>query len=83
MKLPDNMFKIPLGLFYNCSCLTETSLPSKIVSIETSAFANTGLKSITIPAKVEFIYSDAFGYCNNLAKITIPSGVKNIDGGFQ
>ena len=50
--------------FYNCSSLTEITIPNSVTSIENSAFYNcTSLKEITIPDSVTSIGYGAFDDC--------------------
>ena len=49
-----------------------------VTSIGPSAFAGTGITSVTIPAGVTSIGQQAFAYCTNLTSVIIPSGVITI-----
>ena len=49
---------------------STVTIPSSVISIGQSAFANTGITSVTIPASVTSIGEDAFYYCNNLETVT-------------
>lgn len=67
----------------------NVSVPSVIdgkpvVAIGREAFRNTGVESVILPDSVERIGWFAFWGCRHLGKITISSGVKNIDyGAFE
>lgn len=60
----DNAFSL-------CSNLTYIEIPNGVTSINYNAFANTGIKAITIPASVKNISVNAFAYCDLLEEITI------------
>ena len=56
--------------FYNCSTLTEITIPEGVTSIGLNAFAYcSGLTEITIPEGVTSIGSQAFRDCSNLTEI--------------
>jgi len=54
-----------------------------IQAIAPSAFINSNLTSVTIPATVWDIETDAFKGCQNLASVTLPEGVILNNGTFQ
>ena len=61
--------------FYNCSSLTNITLPKSVTSIGNSAFCGCGsLKSIAIPDGVTSIGYNAF-YRSGLKSVVIPEGV--------
>ncbi len=65
--------------FYNCTGLTDITLPADVISIGNNAFYKcSGLTSVTIPSNVTRIGSYAFYHCASLTSITIPRGVTNI-----
>ncbi len=69
------------GAFYNCSMLTNITIPEGVTSIEPYAFYGcAGLTSITIPEVVTSIGSAAFKNCSNLREIEIPAVVTSISG---
>ncbi len=76
LKDPTN---IGNGAFYNCSNLTNISIPNGVTSIGDYAFAVcSSLASITIPNSVTSIGTQAFTECIGLISITIGNGVTNI-----
>ena len=48
--------------FIDCSKITDINIPASVESIGGAAFANTGLKSIAVPATVKTIGKNALGY---------------------
>ncbi len=63
---------IPNSAFYNCTGLTNITLPNAVNYIGNGAFYNcSGLTSITIPSSVTSIGKDAFYGCNNLKSVYI------------
>ena len=56
--------------FYNCTCLTDLTIPDSVTTIGNYAFRNcTGLTSVTIPDSVITIGSYAFYNCTGLTQI--------------
>ena len=68
-------------MFYQCSGLQQMVLPSTVTSIEHSAFANSGLRSIDIPNSVRSVGEDAFAYCNSLQTVVIGKKVNQLSKG--
>lgn len=60
-------------------CGTENStIPSTITDIGSSAFAETGLKNCVIPEGVTSIQNEAFENCQNLESVTLPQSLKRL-----
>ena len=68
-------------MFYECSRLQAMVLPKNITSIQTNAFARTGLKSIDIPSSVLKLGGDAFAYCGSLETVVIGKKVAQLNQG--
>ena len=65
--------------FYNCTGLTDITIPNSVTSIGSQAFWGcSGLTSINIPNSVTSISSSAFSFCTGLTDITIPNSVNSI-----
>ena len=65
--------------FYDCTSLTEITIPDSVTSIRECAFYDcTSLTEITIPDSVTSIGSSAFYDCTSLTEITIPDSVTSI-----
>ena len=69
------------SMFYECSRLQAITLPTTIKSIQSNAFANTGLKKIEIPNSVVSLGEDAFAYCSSLATVVLGKKVKTLSKG--
>lgn len=70
---------VPANAFYGCSKLTSVKLPSTVITIGESAFANCiGLKDVVLPDSVSEIGASAFNGCASLTDITIPKNMKKI-----
>ena len=69
---------IPDRTFYNCSAMTECSLPDTVTEINLRAFYGcSALSSINMPALIESIGQEAFRNCSSLSSINLNS-VKTI-----
>ena len=69
LKLPNDMIKIPVNAFYNCTKITGIELPENIEEISGWAFYNcTGIKEITIPKNIKTWHNSTF----------YKSGIKNV-----
>ena len=66
-------------VFYDCSGLTNITIPSSVTSIGEESFRGcSGLTSLTIPSSVTSIGNNAFEGCSGLTSVTIPSSVTSI-----
>lgn len=66
--------------FYGCTSLTTINLPNTLETINSYAFANSGLKSIQFPKSVTTIQSSAFEECSRLSgDLVLPEGVTTIN----
>ena len=71
---------IPKDTFNGCINLNQVYFtePSKITTIEESAFSSTNLSEITMPTTLTTIGANAFNFCVNLEKIIFFSSVNAI-----
>ena len=86
----DGKFVTSIGkeAFFNCTGLTEITIPDSVTSIESGTFFGcTSLTEITLPDSVTDIegqyydgysYYGAFSGCTSLTEITIPDSVTSI-----
>ena len=66
-------------VFYDCSGLTNLTLPSSVTSIGGYAFWGcSGLTSLTLPSGVTSIGNYTFYGCRGLTSLTLPSSVTSI-----
>lgn len=63
--------EIPNSAFYNCSSLKDISIPENVSAIRSLAFANSGLKTITVSPQVKVFEPFAFDNCRNLTAVKI------------
>ena len=74
--LPNTRY-IGYQAFYNCSKLTNISIPSSVIFLDSWSFAQCGIKSITIPNGVSKILASTF-QSTSLTSVTIPDSVTSI-----
>lgn len=68
-------------IFAYCSSLTSISLPEKLWFIGHEAFGHSGLQSINIPDRVQYIWTFAFADCKNLTEVKMPNQLMQIEQG--
>ena len=69
VEFPESLTYIGVGAFFCCSSLTEIQLPEGVSTIAYAAFESSQLKSITIPASVSELESEAF-FIQSLTSVT-------------
>lgn len=79
IQIPSKTETIGRAAFHGCSALQKISIPSSVKTIETWAFAETGLKEVTLQDGLKTIESSAFSPCLNLKKIRIPKTVTKME----
>jgi len=66
--------------FYNCTRLTDVTIPDSVTNIGGQAFEQcSGLTRVTIPNSVTSIAAEAFRECTRLTNVTIPDSVTSMD----
>ena len=77
VKFQGKVTKIEDRAFYECSYLTQITLPESLEVIGASAFEGTGLTGITIPRNVKTIGGYAFDCCDKLGSIQVDKNNAN------
>ena len=70
--IPDDVSVIGEYAFYGSKGLTSIYIPNSVYAIETCAFANSGLTSVSLPGGLETLGSNVFEGCANLTSFIIP-----------
>lgn len=78
--LHDGIKAIHYSAFEGCTSITSIKLPSNLETLGMSVFRASGIKSITIPAKVTVLSESTFENCKNLSSIELNSGLLYISG---
>ncbi len=84
VEIPDTVQGLPVTelrtkTFYNCSSLTQITLPSGLRKIGKEAFCNCSvLNSVILPQGLEEIGEGAFRSCFKLTEIIIPDSVTTL-----
>ncbi len=77
--LSEGITTIGSYAFFDCSALTEISIPQSVTTICVSAFRScTGLTECTIPDSIITIEGAAFADCTGLTEISLPKSVTSI-----
>ena len=79
VSLTTGLETIGNNAFSYCPKLTGITLPEGLWTIDGWAFAFTDLKTIAIPASVEYIIENPFVGCDNLATITVDPSNTNFE----
>ena len=80
IKLPDTILSIGGAGFYGTSLSSGIILSNSLTSIGVGAFQNGKLKSITMPASLNYIGFNSFSQNINLTKINFLGNFPNFDG---
>ena len=78
IEVRDGTTAIANGAFDGKSNLVAVTLPDTLTTIGNRAFAGTSLTTLTIPASVESIGSEAFTDVETLTSVTFNEGLKTI-----
>lgn len=73
--IPENCNTIETGAFRKCESLSGVTLPESLQVIGESAFYQSALAEIRIPAAVGYIARSAFKYCDSLNSISFEGEV--------
>lgn len=77
----SKMTKIDTSAFENTTKLENIEIPNTVNAIASSAFKNSGLRTLNLPTKLVTINAESFADCVNLQEVTIPSTVNAIKSG--
>lgn len=78
VSLPETLYQIGDGMFYNCANLASINIPTGVVSIHLRAFSGcTALTSVTLPEGLSYIGENAFSN-SGLESITFPSTLTTV-----
>jgi hypothetical protein len=76
IDLPENLRRLPDGLFLRCTALKKLTFSSRLTAIGNDTFSYcTSLPSITLPETLESIGNNAFLACTSFTTLTIPDEV--------
>ena len=73
--LPEGLQRLGVSTFKGCSSLKEITLPSTLLSIGNYDFEGTALTELTIPANVNYIGMNIFGFWDSLLRINMENPV--------
>ncbi len=73
LNLPAGLKTVDEQAFYGASALNKVIVPDGTQRIESKAFANSGLKEVTLPRSLNYIAEDAFDGCGQF-KVNVPIG---------
>lgn len=79
-KIPNTVKTISSYAFQNTKNLEEVEIPDSVTTLETGAFYNSGIKSVTLPKNIKEIPYNCFAN-SNLESFTVPKNVYNIGTG--
>lgn len=70
VSLPEGLISIGESAFYNCSSLTEITLPSTLKEIGNLAFKSTNLASVTLSKSLQSVGESAFSGLTTLTSLS-------------
>ena len=73
VSLPLGLKAIEADAFAGCTSLEEVTLPDSLMVIEAGAFADTAVKEMVVPDKVERIKARTFAGCRKLERLAVPN----------
>ena len=81
VDVPGTIAIIPQNCFYNCTNLTNLTLAEGLTKIDSGAFQNDNISTLTTPSTLRFINSGAFSYNRGMTALTLNEGLELIDLG--
>ncbi|MCR5160117.1 MAG: leucine-rich repeat protein [Prevotella sp.] len=79
VNFPDDWLFINAEMFTDCTSLNSITLPESLRGIMICAFFNCPLKSLNIPANVEYFHWNAVTDCPQLKNLRFEDGIKPLD----
>ena len=73
-----NVWEFGISAFENCTSLTDVTFSESVYNIGELAFANTGIKNVTIYGDDCYIYEAAFKGCKELESVKLEEGVVSV-----
>lgn len=81
VELPMNLKRVEGGAFSKCNNLATVTIPEGMEEIGFWAFAQSGLKTLTLPSTIRDL-SQSFVECEQLETLTLTDGITNLGGSF-
>ncbi|MCR5137081.1 MAG: leucine-rich repeat protein [Oscillospiraceae bacterium] len=82
--IPDGVEEIGDSAFMRNPHLVSVTFPNSLRKIGVSAFAETGLSSVSFPPSLETVCEKAFSFCRSLQEAVFPEGLAEIgDQAFE
>ena len=83
--IPNNVTRVKLEAFLDCSSLTEVTIPNSVTHIEMDTFYGcSNLTAITIPNSVIYMGDNVFRKCTSLTNVVLSNNITSIGyGAFQ
>lgn len=82
LHLPKNLSIIRTQAFYNNKRLKKVDFPETLMTIQNHAFYQCNVDSIKLPLKLSYLGAWAFGNCDSLKYIELPSYIGSYDRNF-
>lgn len=78
LEIHDKITEIELGAFQGCVNLGDVRFGAGLSSIGISAFENTALYRVQLPASLADLYNRAFANCSYLRRVNLPRDLRPI-----
>lgn len=79
VEILEGVTKLSNSAFFNCTNLTEVTLPDSLVDLGNEAFSNCQrLKEVVLPDGLTTIGDELFFRCFDLTSVTIPDGITSV-----
>lgn len=78
LEIHNHVTEIELGAFQGCVNLGDVRFGAGLSSIGISAFENTALYRVQLPASLAYLYNRAFANCSYLRRVNLPRDLRPI-----